>query len=361
MIKTLGGELKIVRDIYYCRACRHSETPLDELLGLIELPYKMTRELMVEVAYYGQNQNSFSDASAMLERALHMEINKETVREVTEEVGRCVFEADSKKADYLLNNMQTIEMLPDNEKKEGTLYIMPDGAAVNTRVEDENGSTWRESKTAIVFTDKDLIKRKNEKHIITGKECTAFIGDADTFRGHTLNIATNAGYGKVKDVVMIGDGAAWIRNMGNEVFPDAIQILDLYHLKENVYTYAKHKFNHNEKEYVPWAEHFIDKVEKGKVEEALQLLPQTEKLPPGVVNLRTYLKNNMDKINYPEYRAKGYFVGSGAIESANKVIVQRRLKQSGMRWSVPGAQAVLTLRAKVESRLWPDVKALFVA
>ena len=69
----------------------------------------------------------------------------------------------------------------------------------------------------------------------------------------------------------------------------------------------------------------------------------------------------MDKIKYPEYRAKGYFVGSGAIESANKVIVQRRLKQSGMRWSVSGAQAVLTLRAKVESRLWYSVNALFAA
>ena len=50
---------------------------------------------------------------------------------MTEEVGCCVFEADSEKADYLLNNMQTIEMLPDNEKEEGTLYIMADGAAVN--------------------------------------------------------------------------------------------------------------------------------------------------------------------------------------------------------------------------------------
>ena len=203
MIKTLGGELKIIRDVYYCRVCRHSETPLDALLGLCELPHKMTQELMVEVAYYGQNQNSFSDACAMLERALHMEINKETVRKVREAVGRCVFEVDSEKADYLLNNMQTIEMLPDKEKEEGTLYT--DGAAVNTRVEDANGSTWRENKTAIVFTDKDLLKRKNEKHIITHKEYTAFIGDADTFKGHALNIALNAGYGKVKDVVMIPD------------------------------------------------------------------------------------------------------------------------------------------------------------
>jgi hypothetical protein len=361
-IKTLSGELHIARDFYYCRSCRYSETPLDTQLGLSELPHKMTRELMLEVAFYGQNQSSFSAASSMLERALHLTINKETVREVTEAIGRRAFEADREKADDLANNMHKIPMRADKDKTSGTLYIMTDGAAVNTRVEDANGSTWRENTTAIAFTDKDLIKRKKGGNTITKKEYTAYIGSAQEFRGHVLNIAIQAGYGTIRDVVLIGDGAAWIRNLGNELFPDAVQILDLYHLKENIYTYAKNKFNHNEKEYVPWAENVIAKVENGKVQEALRLLPVSEKLPAGVVNLRTYILNNLDKIKYPEYRAKGYFVGSGAIESANKVILQRRLKQAGMRWSVSGAQAVLTLRAKVESRRWDsDVKPLLAA
>ena len=85
------------------------------------------------------------------------------------------------------------------------------------------------------------------------------------------------------------------------------------------------------------------------------LLPEEEKLPAGVVNLRTYILNNIDRIDYPKYKEKGYFVGSEAIESANKVILQRRLKQAGMRWSVTGAQYVLSLRAKVESGRWDDV------
>jgi hypothetical protein len=94
----------------------------------------------------------------------------------------------------------------------------------------------------------------------------------------------------------------------------------------------------------------------------LQLLPGEEKLPANIVNLRTYINNNIDKVDYPKYKEKGYFVGSGAIESANKVILQRRLKQAGMRWSVPGAQSVLSLRAKVESGRWEsDVESAFVA
>ena len=351
------GELRILRDYYYCRDCGHSEVPLDETLGLTELPYKMTKEMMLEVAFYGQNQSSFAGASAMIKRAMGMEINKETVREITEGIGKRVFEADTQKAEHLINNIHEIEM---NEEKDGrVLYIMTDGAAVNTRVEDENGSTWRENKTVIVFTNKDLIKRKDGGNIIVNKEYAAFIGSAEEFRGYVLSSAVNAGYGKVSEVVIIADGAAWIRNMAQELFPEATQILDLYHLKENIYTYAKHKFSQNEKEYTPWAEAIIAKIEKGESAEVLNQLPEDEKLPAGVVNLRTYILNNIDKINYPEYKSKGYFVGSGAIESANKVLVQRRLKQAGMRWSVAGAQAVLTLRAKVESDLWDeDVRAL---
>jgi hypothetical protein len=311
----------------------------------------MTKGLMLEAAYYGQNQNSFSDASEMLKRALHMEINKETMRVVTEGIGRMVFEADTEKAAHVLENMHGIEFEPEKNRK-GALYIMTDGAAVNTRAKDENGSTWRENKTVIAFRDKDMIKRKGGSHIIVKKEYAAYIGSAEQFRGYVLNTAINAGYGKTQEVVIIGDGASWIRNMGKEIFPEAVQILDLYHLKENIYSYAKHKFAHNEKEYVPWSEAFIERIEKGKADDALELLPEEEKLPANVVNLRTYINNNIDKVDYPKYKEKGYFVGSGAIESANKVIVQRRLKQAGMRWSVLGAQDVLSLRAKVESQRW---------
>ena len=353
-IKTLCVGLEIARDYYYCRSCRTSVAPLDEKLGLTNLPHKMTKDLMFEVAYYGQNQSSFTAASEMIKRALNLDVNKETTRMVTEGIGRMVFESDSQKADYLRNNMHKIKTLPDSGTK-GTLYIMTDGAAVNTRVEDENGSTWRENKTVIAFTDGDMIKRKDSGNIIVKKEYSAFIGSSETFKGHILSTAINAGYGNTSEVVIIGDGAAWIRNMGNELFPEAVQILDLYHLKENVYTYAKHKFVQDEKKYVPWAEHIIDLLEKGKANDVLNLLPEEEKLPAGVVNLRTYITNNIDRIDYPKYKQSGYFVGSGAVESANKVILQRRLKQAGMRWSVNGAQAVLSLRAKVESKRWQSV------
>ena len=345
----MGGEIEYGRDYYYCRRCHHGESPWDARLGTTELPHKMTEELMKEVAFYGQNQSSFDGARIILRKALGLDINEETIREVTERIGKEIFERDTRNAQEALANIQGIGEGP---KIDSVLYIMLDGAAVNTRIEDENGSTWRENKTVMVFSGKDLIRRKNGDHIITKKEYMPFIGSSEDFKGYVLDTAVRAGYGRYRETVVIADGAAWIRNMCEEIFPDAVQILDLYHLKENIYSYAKHKYNQDNAKYTAWAEAVIQKVEDGRVDEVWIELPDKEKLPTGVVNLKTYLTNNRDRIDYPQYRKKGYFVGSGAIESANKLIVQRRLKQPGMRWSVEGAQAVLSLRAKVESNLW---------
>ena len=351
-IKTLCGEIEIKRDYYYCRHCGYGEMPLDARLGIDEAKYGLTDEMRVEAAFYGQNQSSFDAAEKMIEKIYGMKISGETIRQVTEEIGQVVFEADAKSAQEILKNMDKINMADDSDKQANTLYIMTDGAAVNTRVEDENGSTWRENKTVIVFTDKNMINRKDGSHIITKKEYSALIGSAEEFKGFVLNTALKAGYGQIKEVVVIADGAAWIRNMCGEIFPEATQILDLYHLKENVYTYAKERFNQDEKQYVPCAERLIFLIENGEIDRALDEIPEDDRGQPKIVNLKTYLKNNRDKINYPEYRKRGWFVGSGAIESANKTIVQRRLKQAGMRWIVAGAQALLSLRCKVESGLW---------
>ena len=185
---------------------------------------------MMEVAFFGQNQSSFRDASDIIKRTMDMEISKESVRNVTESIGKQIHLADEMNAQHTIENISEIEV--SSTPKKETLYVMIDGAAVNTRVQDENGSTWRENKTVVVFTDKNMIKRKNGDHIIVEKEYMALIGTAEDFKKFVLDASVRAGYGKVENIVIIADGAAWIRNLSNEIFPDSIQILDLYHLKE---------------------------------------------------------------------------------------------------------------------------------
>lgn len=157
--------------------------------------------------------------------------------------------------------------------------------------------------------------------------------------------------------MVIGDGAHWIWNLYDELFPDAVQVLDYYHMCENVYRYAKFLYPSDEQKMNGWAQQIIAKIEAGQVDELLDAIPCTDeqKLPAGVPKLPTYLSNNRKRMNYQELQQKGYKVGSGAIESGNKKVIQQRMKQSGMRWGVETGQYIATLRAKYASNCWSDV------
>ena len=201
-------------------------------------------------------------------------------------------------------------------------------------------------------------KHNEKQHRIDKREYVSYIGNVDDFKYHVYALADRNGYRQYKNTVIISDGATWIRSIKEELFPDAQQILDLFHLKENVYNYSKFIFNNNESKYEPWAKDICIILESGEWESVLNDIKiYTNKIntTSPCVNLQNYILNNKNNIDYPLYKQQGFFVGSGAIESGNKIVLQNRLKLPGMRWNVPTAQFVLSLKAKVESRLWDSV------
>jgi hypothetical protein len=120
-------------------------------------------------------------------------------------------------------------------------------------------------------------------------------------------------------------------------------------------------FNNNEKKYKKWAEIVIYYIKTEQIKKALTKIsenPLSSENSDKTVNLEGYIKNNMDKINYLQFKNKGYYIGSGMIESGNKIVIQKRMKQAGMRWGVSGAQYMAVLRAKHESNNWSDVEKL---
>lgn len=337
--------------------------PYDTFLGIDKLEYKISKEAMIEIAFWGQNQNSYNQAKQMLEKYRNINLGTDTVLKVTEYVGKIVYEEDDRQA---VKNYENIANLGTEEKKktQDILYGSIDGSAVNTRIEDENGSTWKENKLGMFFSDKDLFKRKDKSNMILKKEFTTIFGGVEKFKQHFFNLALKQDYLSYNKVIFITDGATWIRNMLNELFPDAIQILDKFHLIENIGNYAKVVFKDNERK----VKNFIDRTFERILNKEFQLIYKELRqykdinIPTGTVNLETYIKNNEEKIDYRYYEQKGWFVGSGSIESANKTVVQRRTKQPGMRWSINGGQNILTLRAKYESDLWDlEVKKRILA
>jgi len=242
------------------------------------------------------------------------------------------------------------------------LYIESDGAAINTRIEDETGSTWKENKLAIIFNDKDMYKRKNKANRITHKEFVSYLGGVDVFRILLFSKAVELKYWEYEKIIFLSDEATWLRNMISELFPEAIQILDKYHLIKNIYKYAKFIFNEDKKKVEKFKDKIIGYCYSNEYNLIVKELNKYKngKLPTGVCNLSIYLEHNKDKIDYSTYEHNGWFVGSGAIESSNKTVVQRRLKQAGMRWRVDGANALLTLRCYDESNKWKEIEKIVV-
>jgi hypothetical protein len=334
-----------------------SVAPLDCYLGIAGLPFKMTVEMMLRLAYWAQNQCSYQAAEKTVSDIDGVYVNDDTIRLVTNHVGGVVFAEDWRRAEETYSLLDAGK-LPYNRSKKGVLYIQTDGAALNTRHMDSDGSTWRENKLGVVFSSDNIRQwtdRHGERqHKIQKREYTSYIGGVSEFKKLLLACAVRNGYGSYKETVLIADGATWIRNMKEELFPDAQQILDYYHLCENVYDFAKSIFSLNESKYRPWAKDICSALRKSETANVLnEIKPLARKSrDSSTVDLYGYILNNINHIDYAHYEQMGYFIGSGAIESGNKIVLQRRLKQAGMRWNTVTAQNMLTLAAKNASGLW---------
>jgi hypothetical protein len=359
-IMTIYGVIEIIRDTVFCRICHEGRGLNDKFLNIIKRHTKGITEL---AAYTGQLLPSFEEGCKTIEKYLGfmgVKISETTIRETSESIGNKVFEEGLKKAKEVYKEPEkNMEILTSREKCDGVLNIMMDGSHVNTIEKNEKGSTWREMKLGEVFNNRDIIYTKSGNSIITKKEYVTFFGGVEEFKKVILAAAIRGRYGKYKETNVLGDGAAWIWNLCKEIFPDATQILDFFHLSENVNDYAKFLYPLDEINRTRWVHNILEMFKTGKHEEAIKIVNETdvekEKVPKGTVYLPEYLEKNASRVNYKEYIDKGYYIGSGPIESGNKTVIQQRMKQAGMRWSIDGGQHIAALRAKYKSDLWDDV------
>jgi hypothetical protein len=332
--------------------------PLDESLGLTQIPFKFTLPAMLEIAKEASRGESYEDTERLLREKTDIAVNDDTIRAVTNAIGAIVYNNDVQEAKDNWEKMSSGLISFPKTKIDHILYLEVDGAMIATRQKDEKGSIWKENKLGMAFSTDNFLKwidkHGKEQHRILKKEFTALIGGSEDFKKLMFTLALRNGYGRYKQTVLLSDGATWIRNMKDELFPDAQQILDYYHLCENVTNFAKSVFLLVEDKYKPWAENVNKLLKASKTSEAIEEIRRLGKnrIKKCNHNLEQYIVNNIDNIDYASYIEKGYFIGSGAIESANRTVLQRRLKQAGMRWQVENGQYVVSLSAKYRSDLW---------
>jgi len=180
---------------------------------------------------------------------------------------------------------------------------------------------------------------------------TSFVGaieSAEQFGERIEAEAIRRGLISARKVVVLGDAAAWIRGITEHRFPQATQIIDLYHAREHVDGLCKLLFGAEEKKVLYHRFRWWSDLDDGKVEkivdEATELLPSEPQARSKAEGEIHYLLENKDRMRYAQFRQQGLFVGSEVVEAGCKTIIGARLKQSGMEWSLHGANSIISLR-----------------
>lgn len=231
------------------------------------------------------------------------------------------------------------------------VYAEVDGSMIST----DDG--WREVKLGRVFGSQDISDGKAEdRGQVIEKSCyAAHLGTHQVFCRRMEKLTDP--YRPLADrLIFLSDGASWIGRWIRHRYPDATQILDFYHAVSHLSDFAEKAFADAQKRK-DWVDEQKTRLLQAKLETLIDTIRKVSRnrgktLREKARSLIFYYLENRDRMAYDRYLEKGYYIGSGAIESAHRTVVHRRLKLAGQRWSDPGAENVLNLRVCAMSDRW---------
>lgn len=357
-VLTVLGAVKVERAYYHCSRCGGGVIPKDRKLDIVGTSFSPgIRRMMGRVG----SKESFEAGGQDLEELAGVQVTAKQVERVAEAIGVAV-EA------MLVEERKAVPTLTDKVvalKVVETLYVAYDGTGVpmvawetQGRAGKDGPAKTREAKLGCVFTQTRVTEKGQP---VRDEDSTSYVGAIETAQQFGSRIhaeAARRGLYQAKRVVALGDGSPWIWGIAEEQFPGAIQIVDLYHAREHLANLAKIIYGPIRSEGKQWASARCHELDEGQVEaivDALRRLqPREEKVQEEIDKQIHYFQTNAERMRYDEFRRQGLFVGSGVIEAGCKTIVGLRLKQSGMKWTVRGANAIIALRCLDLSGRWEE-------
>jgi hypothetical protein len=246
------------------------------------------------------------------------------------------------------------------EPDSAVMAVSMDGAMVNVR-----GEGWKEVKTvAISAVESDPAAERSPagdepRVTLTNHSYRAGLWDAATFANQQWAEAARRGVEKAKHIVCVNDGAAWIWGIVAMCYAPCIEILDWWHAMQHLWLIANRLFGEGSELGQAWVRQYQAFLWAGNLRPLFRYVhthyPHDQPWPDDLRQTLGYFFNNRHRMRYEQFRRAGYPIGSGAVESACKGVIAARLRQAGMRWSRPGAQAMLALRSTVLSDRWDNV------
>ena len=164
------------------------------------------------------------------------------------------------------------------------------------------------------------------------------------FAERVLREATRRRFSEAPRRVILGDGAPWIWNIAQELSPRAIQIVDRFHVKENLHRAAQAIFGTTGEQSKVWATARCTELDEGNLRAIVHALRPYAESSAAAAKCRLYIYRNRHRMRYPRFRAQGLCTSSGVVEAGCKVSIGTRLKRAGMHWTLKGANAIIALR-----------------
>jgi len=355
-VLTLLGPIGFSRSLFLCPKCHRTRFPGDEELAIVHTSRSPgVRRLVGHFAA----KEPFKEVSNDMAIAAGISLSPKDAERIAETLGKQM-EAWANAERTHLRFQEPPP--PDAPKTIPTLYVEYDGTGVpmvrrevagRKGKQGDGSAKTREAKIGCVFTQ--TIQDQNGRPI-RDPSSTSYVGaieDCHTFGARIFGEAVRRGLYDAVRVVALGDGAAWIQNLAATQFGQAQFIVDLYHAREHLTTLCHALFGQGTLPAQRYRDTWSGLLDEGAIEAILEqaqaFLPQDPKGKPDARRELAYFEKNKAYMRYGKFRAQGLFVGSGVVEAACKNVAGKRLKQSGMEWSVAGANAILSLRCTVLS------------
>lgn len=339
------GPLRLERAYYHCENCQSGFCPRDrhlrlEMFSLSPGVLRMTGSTAALV--------SFQESSALLHELAGVDVSSSQVERAAEALG----------AEIAADEHDCVERMGAVAP---TMYLGMDGTGVPMRKSEvadrigkqaDGSAKTREAKVVTMWTAESRDEEGKPVRDLGSVTYSAAIESAaalDTspqrseFAERALREATRRGFTEAPRCVVLGDGSAWIWNTAKELFPQAIQILDRFHAKEHLSKVGKAIYGDSEPGK-KWIQRRYDELDEGRLPSLLKALNRQTPQHQEASECADYIRNNRDRMRYPEFHQQGLCTATGVVEAGCKVAIRTRLKRTGMHWTVSGANAIIALR-----------------
>lgn len=349
--RTIFGPVQLCRRYFYDAVHHQGRAPLDDALGLIHgfspALVRLCARAAARQGYEAASQDLLALAGIVIDgRQIQRLVNRVAPQLAVQlEAGQSA-ESNPVPVMYVEVDGTGVPMVAS--ELAGRKGKQPDGTAKT-----------REVKLGAVFTQTRCDEEGRPERDFAS---TTYVGGFETAEAFGLRVRAEArrrGIGRARQVVFIGDGAAWIWELCRLNFPGAIEILDLYHALEHLHQLCQCLY--------PGQKHWANKMESAwkdllkndrvadLIAGARRRLQQLDPAPESPLESQiAYFEHHQHRMAYKTYRQAGLFCGSGVVEAGCRAVIGQRLKNSGMFWTESGGKSVLDLRCALQGNRWDE-------